>query len=277
MTDYVKGIDVSAIQGNNVNWPAVAAAGIAFACIKCGDGNNGIDPYYVKNIEGATRAGLKILTYHAVFPLPNDPNHLNRDPVGQATFHYQHAQKGFPVSIDLEWPTPEQWQNYGINRQFIIDWTLSYLTTYEQLSGIKPLIYTYPYYCRVLQPPPQFSQYPLWIASYQASPEVPAPWSNWTMWQDSSGPYHLPVSGVAVDTNKVRDLSLWNTQTVLPASEPVVQPVSMPVISAQQPSSPPPAPQPTSVVEPTPTNSSASIITTLANIFNMIYKFFTKK
>ncbi len=42
------------------------------------------------------------------------------------------------------------------------------------------------------------ADYPLWIASYGASPSIPAPWSSWTMWQyDGNGGQRMPNGGDA--------------------------------------------------------------------------------
>lgn len=61
------GIDVSKWQGN-IDWPTVAAAGIDFAIIRVGyrGSQTGVlveDPYFQKNIKGATAAGIKVGVY----------------------------------------------------------------------------------------------------------------------------------------------------------------------------------------------------------------------
>lgn len=62
-----RGIDVSKYQGN-IDWGAVAASGINFAIIRVGyrGSSTGVlveDPYFKKNIAGATRAGIKVGVY----------------------------------------------------------------------------------------------------------------------------------------------------------------------------------------------------------------------
>lgn len=61
------GIDVSKWQGN-IDWNAVKAAGIDFAIIRVGyrGSETGVlveDPYYRQNINGATKAGIKVGVY----------------------------------------------------------------------------------------------------------------------------------------------------------------------------------------------------------------------
>ena len=64
----VNGIDVSQYQ-KDINWQKVKAAGIEYAFIRVGyrgygsAGTLGEDPYYVKNMEGAIAAGIKVGVY----------------------------------------------------------------------------------------------------------------------------------------------------------------------------------------------------------------------
>ena len=61
------GIDVSKWQGE-IDWKSVAGAGVDFAIIRCGyrgssSGTLVEDPYFKKNIEGATKNGIKVGVY----------------------------------------------------------------------------------------------------------------------------------------------------------------------------------------------------------------------
>jgi len=60
-------VDVSAHQGE-INWEKAAADGIQFAMIRLGyrgytEGEIGLDPYFLRNIEGAQAAGLDVGVY----------------------------------------------------------------------------------------------------------------------------------------------------------------------------------------------------------------------
>ena len=57
-----KGIDVSKHNGS-IDWNKVKADGIDYAIIRGGYGNSYVDPYFKDNIEGATKAGLKVGVY----------------------------------------------------------------------------------------------------------------------------------------------------------------------------------------------------------------------
>ena len=62
-----KMVDVSSFQ-KDIDWEAVAAGGVEYAMIRCGfrgyeSGKLVEDPYFQANIEGATKAGIKVGVY----------------------------------------------------------------------------------------------------------------------------------------------------------------------------------------------------------------------
>jgi lysozyme len=58
-------VDVSHWNGT-IDWPAVAASGIALVLIKASEGAGRVDPLYPKNRAGALAAGLLVVPYHFV-------------------------------------------------------------------------------------------------------------------------------------------------------------------------------------------------------------------
>lgn len=206
MVDLIKGIDVSSVQGN-IDWNSVVSTGVQFAVIKCGNGNDGFDPFYSRNVTNATAAGIHVATYHFVYPLPDSPGHINRNPSDQARYHFNQCHTDV-VAIDLEWPATQDWAKWGVDANFIAGWCIEYLETYTSLAGKMPLVYTYPYWATAVNFPAQIAQFQLWAASYEATPRIPAPWTDWVLWQNSGGTQHLP-NGVPVDTDLAKDLSLW--------------------------------------------------------------------
>lgn len=218
MTELIKGVDISNIQGH-VDFKALAASGVQFVICRCGVGNNGVDNLYKQNIANATAAGLKVAAYHFIFPLPTTKSQPTRDPKVQAKMHFDAAGNVPVVCCDLEWPEQQDWSKWGCTAQQITEWTVAYLEEYESLSGTRPVVYTYPNFAKSLNLPESFAQkYKLWIASYQnGSPWVPKPWTDWVLWQDSGGTQNLPNGG-PVDTDKAKDLSLWDPQPVTTAT-----------------------------------------------------------
>lgn len=245
-----KGLDISTIQ-HGTNFVAVKNAGIDFVICRCSVGNNGTDTDYSSNIEKAKAAGLLVAAYHFIFPLP----HI--DPVQQAQAHYK-AGMGELAACDAEWPYPGAgWQKWGCSASQINDWTLQYLEEFSRLDGRSMVIYTYPDWANNVKFSQDYAKYPLWIASYTTTPYIPKPWTDWTWWQNSSGPYKLPVSGVAVDTDIAKDLSLWGaTQPSVPQTAPVPVINTTPPTPAPTPIPAEPAPQP---VAPAPQPAAVSV------------------
>jgi GH25 family lysozyme M1 (1,4-beta-N-acetylmuramidase) len=255
-----KGYDISIIQGD-VDFQAAAASGISFIICRAVVGNGGIDKNYYTNIKNAKAAGIKVMAYNFVYPLPPMTSQPLRDPLKQAQYHFESCQ-GELAACDLEWPAADSWSKWGCSAKQINDWALTYLAEYSRLDGRKMVLYTYPYFVKAVQFSQDFAQYPLWIASYQAKPAVPHPWTDWTLWQNSGGTEKLP-NGVPVDTDLAKDLSLWDpTQIATPPAAPD-QVITAPSTVA----SPPPQP----VLAPT--DPMSSFFNTIKNtISNLIKK-----
>jgi lysozyme len=231
----IKGVDVSSIQGS-IDFVALAATGVEFIICRCGVGNNGHDSMYASNIAGATAAGLQVACYHFIFPLPTNNIGDKRDPKAQAQLHFAAAGNVPVVCCDLEWPIKGDWAKWGCSAAQICQWVTEYLQAYEALSGVRPIVYTYPNFAQCINLPASFAQtYKLWIASYESTPTIPAPWTDWVIWQDGGGSSHLP-SGAPVDTDQAKDLSLWNVVPVVapsPPPDPIPDPV--PALPTQDP------------------------------------------
>ncbi len=282
MTDLIKGIDISVIQGN-VDFKAVAATGVKFVICRCGVGNGGIDTKYKQNIANARAAGLKVMAYHFIYPLPPLASQPLRDPKAQAQMHVN-AAGGELACCDLEWPAPEQWAKWGCTAAQITKWSIEYLEAYEALSGIRPIVYTYPYFAKAINLPDWFGQkYKLWIASYQTGhPFIPKPWTDWVMWQYSGGTgpeaQYLP-GGVPVDGDRVKDLSLWDSQVPEIIPDPVPQPDPVPVptdpVPVPVPQPDPPVPVPiVPIPAPPPYKPTAWVLISqiLTGLFNKIFR-----
>ena len=209
-----KGYDISSVQNllTQAQWNAIAASGITFIVAKCGNGNDPIDPHFSQNIAGAKAAGLHVACYHFVYPLPPKTGDPSRSPQAQAQMHFNAAQ-GVLAAMDIEWPVVQDWSKWDCTAAQINQWGLDYLAAYSELSGQTMMIYTFPNFAQTVGFTAEYAQYPLWIASYEPTPTIPAPWTNWVMWQTAGGTGgHLP-NGAPVDTDVVMDLSLWAAGT----------------------------------------------------------------
>src|ERR1700677_3172574 len=146
---YIPGIDVSNDQGD-IDWQKVAGAGIRFAILKCGNGNDGIDSKFAQNLAGCRAAGIPCGLYHFVYPigLPDDASHTNRDPEGQAQMHFEASQGlgstagDLPPFGDWEWPPPGEFAQYGCSPTQLQDYIQRYMTKYTSLVGTQMGVYT---------------------------------------------------------------------------------------------------------------------------------------
>lgn len=265
----IKGIDISQIQGV-IDFAAVAATGVEFVICRCGVGNNGSDSMYATNIANAQAAGLKVAAYHFLFPLPTTAAEPTRSPTAQAHAHFAVAGNVPVVFADLEWPVSTDWAKWGCSAAQITQWVVDYLEAYEAISGVRPIVYTYPSFAQSIKLPASFAQkYKLWIASYETTPSIPAPWTDWVVWQNSGGTSHLP-NGAPVDTDFVRDLYLWETAIVAPipddpapvAPDPVITPIPL-------------IPDPPVAIQAPPANTVVSNGGTIASIWLAISKLFS--
>ena len=208
------------------------------------------------------------MAYNFAYPLPPLASQPLRDPVKQAQLHAGWTN-GELASLDLEWPTVQDWAKWGCSASQIVQWTVSYLEAYEAATGIRPIVYTYPSFASAIKLPADFAQkYKLWIASYTTAPVSVAPWgADWTLWQSSGGSQKLP-NGVAVDIDYAKDLSLWDA--VVPAAPPSPQPDVAPPVDNTPP--PPPVVVVPPPPAPVPVPNVPSVWQTIMGVLGKLFK-----
>jgi lysozyme len=165
------GIDVSHFQGE-VDWRTVAAAGVRFAFIKATEGLDDVDPRFSQNWQQARAAGLLRGAYHFLHP--------NLD-AGQQAAHFLSVvtldADALPPALDVE-------VTDGVDPATLRACIETWLGTVEAALRCKPVVYTDPSFWRQ-NVGADLSAYPLWLACYAATPDVPASWQSWTFWQHS--------------------------------------------------------------------------------------------
>jgi lysozyme len=257
-----KGVDLSSIQGTNVDYNWLVQQGITFVIVRCGIGNNQHDPNYATNIANAKAVGLKTLAYHVAYPLPSDV------PETVAEYHFSLAN-GERASSDVEFPYPQNWAARGMSAPQVRDWCNRYHAKYSELDGRQMLIYSYPSFLEAcaFTSADYTASCPLWIASYTAKPVVPSPWKDWALWQWAGGTAMKLPNGSAIDTDYAPDLTLWQPSvpvTPTPAPLPEVAPTPDPVAANPTPA-PTPAPAP-------PPPASGNIWTFISNLLSGLFK-----
>lgn len=273
MTNYHKGLDISIVQGT-VDYVALKNSGIEFCIFRCGVGNSSIDRMYAQNVAKAQAAGLLVGCYHFIYPLPTIPSQPLRDPKAQAQYHANAAGSVPVVCCDLEWPVITDWSKWGCSAPQIVQWTIDYLAAYEQITGIRPIVYTYPSFAQTIKLPASFGQqYQLWIASYTTNPTIPAPWTDWVMWQNSGGTTMRLPNGCPVDTDMIKDLSLWGVVTAEQAAVVVAPPVVVAPVVTPPTVVPPPAPP----VISTPVSAKANLLALVWKLITTLLSKYLKR
>jgi GH25 family lysozyme M1 (1,4-beta-N-acetylmuramidase) len=222
----VQGIDIASHQHPNnaaINWSQVAGAGFRFAGIKSTEGDYYQNPYYVGDRANASTAGLYTFAYH--FAIPNVSG-------GAAQADYMLNQAGYrqdghtlPPALDVEANpySDDDGTNacYGLTQAQMVTWIRDFVNQVKRRTGTDAIIYTAASWWRdCTGGSSAFASYPLWVASYAATPNMPAGWSDYTLWQYTSTG---PVSGIAspnTDRNYVRGGEATLDELATQASEP---------------------------------------------------------
>lgn len=171
--ERLRGIDVSVFQGS-INWSRVAQDNVHYAFIRVSDGLNTPDVRFAENWAGAKAAGVRRGVYQFFRP--------SQDPIAQANLLISAVgtlEPGdLPPVIDVE-------TRSGQSRATVQGKIQTWMTHVEQRLGVKPIIYTGPYFWRDEVRAPTFARTaPLWVAHYTSGcPLVPEPWGHWTFHQ----------------------------------------------------------------------------------------------
>lgn len=173
------GIDISAWQGA-IDWDKVGNSDVRFIIMRVAHGME-LDTRYPEYSAGATAEGIPWTAYMYV-----TPKRKQGSAVEQADLFIDNAGLGsgniLPV-IDVE-------QTGGLGRTKLQDWVAQWLNRVKNRMGVKPIIYTSPYFWQTaLGDTRRFARrgYKLWIANWGVRrPSVPAGnWAGngWTFWQ----------------------------------------------------------------------------------------------
>ena len=166
----VQGIDVSNHQGE-VNWPAVASGGIAFAYLKATEGGDFKDQRFAENWRKAAAAGVLRGAYH--FFTFRTPGKTQAENFIAAV---PKDSSALPPAVDLEfWGNGKYHPGVAEFRGELDD----LLRRLRNRYGKEPVIYTSAEFYN-----PYLKGYPLkrlWIRDTLAAPRLPGacPWLFW--------------------------------------------------------------------------------------------------
>ena len=187
-----KVIDVSKYQGT-IDWPKVKAAGIAGAIIRCGycnrDGSITADPYFKRNMVGATAAGVPVGVY--VYSYSRD--------VQGAKIAAQNVLK-MVAPYKLEYPLVWDYENSSIAKTLGKATNTAIckaaLEVWEQ-AGYYAMLYSYKSFVGSYLHMDELAAYDFWLAHYTSKTNYTG---HYGMWQYTSSGSVPGISG-RVDMN----------------------------------------------------------------------------
>jgi hypothetical protein len=239
-----QGYDLASLQGV-INFKTLKNQGTDFVICRCYVGNDFKDTSCESFITQAKDNGIAVGLYQFLYPISK------LSPTDQANLHFNNSNKSVIAHcIDIEWPDSSIWSKppYYDNGKQINDWCLKYLEEYKRISGLDPIVYTFPYFARQVSFSQDYANYRLWIASYEKTPVIPKPWQKYCLWQDSGNTAKL-YTGATVDTDLCPDLSIFGSAVAQIISTPAVpeintQPIIIPPVVAATPIEVAPATEP---------------------------------
>ncbi|MHB0864772.1 glycoside hydrolase family 25 protein [Paenibacillus sp. SEL3] len=177
-----QGIDVSHHQGD-INFKKVAADGISFVFIKATQGKSFRSKTFLEFVKDAKAAGLMIGAYHYVDDSATTPEMARQE---AANFVSAIKAAGGIQVFDLPPVMDYESNKSNLSKTAITAVAKAFLQEVERLTGVLPIIYTYPSFIGNFS---CLSNYPLWIARYHATkaPSDASGWSRWDFWQYSDG------------------------------------------------------------------------------------------
>lgn len=168
-TPLLNGIDVSEWQGV-IDYSQVANDGIDIVYIRAGEGSGYVDPYYLRNYNGAKNNGLKVGFYHFV-----TATNIS-EAIEQADFFTSligGLNADCRLAVDFE-----QFGNLSIEE--INDITLAFAERVEENTGKEIVIYSDASNARDIFGDEVAENYPIWVADYYV--EEPANNGKWDTW-----------------------------------------------------------------------------------------------
>lgn len=172
----VHGTDVSKYQGE-VDWHALAKAGIAFAFIKATEGGDRVDDYLHRNWKAAKAAGIPRGAYHFYY--------FCRPAIEQAQWLIRHVPKergALPPVLDMEWNHRSPTCRHRPEPEVVRAELRIFLKALERHYGQRPIIYTTIDFFDGNRLG-DFRDYPFWLRSVAGHPDEKYGDHPWVFWQ----------------------------------------------------------------------------------------------
>ena len=190
------GIDVSKWNGN-IDWNAVKNSGVSYVIIRCGyrGSTTGAlieDSMFRSNIQGATKAGLKVGIYFFTQAV-NEVEAVEEASMVLSLINGYNIS--YPVFLDVEATSGNNGRADGINVATRTAVCKAFCQTIQN-SGYKAGIYANKTWLNSYIDSPSLTGYRIWLAQYAAAPSYTR--TKYDMWQYSS---KGRISGITTDVD----------------------------------------------------------------------------
>lgn len=175
----LKGIDVSHYQGD-INWKKVKADGVRFAFIRVGyrgysTGKLMIDPYFEKNIKGATAAGIPV----GVYFFSQAVNTREAREEAELTLEYiEDYDITLPVVMDVEDGSSSTARTRNLSSKQVTSNIQAFCSTVKE-AGYRPMIYSNSNWFIKKMDMSKLKNYDKWLAQYYKEPFFPYKFQIW--------------------------------------------------------------------------------------------------
>ena len=182
------GIDVSEHNGK-INWATLKAAGVQFAIIRCGYGqdySSQHDDRWIENVKGAARVGIPYGVYiysyaDSVAKAKGEADHIIR------LLNESKCKPAYPIYYDLEESSLASWTNAPL----LAEMSFAFCSKVSA-AGYTPAVYANTNWFTNYLTDPVFSAWGRWVAQYNSRCTYQG---TYQMWQCTSDGYAPGLSG----------------------------------------------------------------------------------
>lgn len=191
--NYKKGIDVSQWQGT-IDWEKVKAAGIEFAMIRAGYGQNNIDPQFKRNISECNRLGIPCGIYWFSYAYTEAMAIREAEYALSAVEPYK---LDYPIAFDYEGASVDYAKKNGVvpDKAHVTALANAFCGRIEQ-AKYYAMVYTNPAYLSQYYDSYVPKSYDIWLAQWPANPDPAAkPAQAGGIWQYTNSGTVAGISG----------------------------------------------------------------------------------
>lgn len=180
----VRGVDISNNNGS-IGWNELAKHA-GFVYIKASEGAGWTDPNYHQYVNEAEARHIPHGAYEFFRPQASIDEQVSTFLAQLGSMH----EGDLPPMLDLEFlndtaAAHAEWLDLSVTER--ANRVLAYLHQIECATGVTPILYISPSFAHDVigtQNFAKFAHYHIFVAHWGAtSPTVPAPWSDWNLWQ----------------------------------------------------------------------------------------------